>query len=114
MAFRAVLEASDAGDGVAAAREYNAHVRKFMKFGARLNESPKRSEQRFEFMPDDLITGLALQLADEVTGLKKSRQCEWCPQWFTYGPHTGRTSKARFCSDRCRVASNRAKQKGNG
>jgi hypothetical protein len=40
--------------------------------------------------------------------------CQHCKQHFLYGPHTGRRSHGKFCSDRCRVAASRVRAQAKG
>lgn len=48
------------------------------------------------------LLALRVQIDDELRRRELSRMCQWCGRMFTAG-----TRKARFCSDRCRVASHR-------
>lgn len=79
-------------------------------FAARIEPHPIPSKARFKMVPNSLLAAMWLQLANASTKSTAFKQCEFCPHWFPVGPGTGRKPSKRFCSNRCRVAWNRAKK----
>lgn len=61
-------------------------------------------------VPRTLIGVMWLQVLGQITSGLRFRQCKACPSWFRYGPGTGHRSTREFCSNRCRVAWNRAQK----
>ncbi len=59
--------------------------------------------------PRTLWGGLLLQYTQAVTNNTMLRKCDHCGKWFSVGTGTGRRNTAKFCADRCRVASHRQK-----
>jgi hypothetical protein len=53
-----------------------------------------------------------MQLARRGEG--EYRQCGWCGTHFTVADKDGHRRSRQYCSDRCRVASNRAKKREIG
>lgn len=51
--------------------------------------------------PQDLISGLWLQLAQAITGNKDFRQCRQCGEWFEVHMSITRSDRA-YCSNACR------------
>jgi hypothetical protein len=58
-----------------------------------------------------LIALMKMEVAMIVAHGARIGECEHCGDMFATGPMTGRRSHARFCSDRCRVAAMRARNK---
>jgi hypothetical protein len=50
---------------------------------------------------------MALEIATAVEAGATMTACRHCDRRFLFGPHTGRRSHAKYCSDRCRVAAAR-------
>lgn len=99
-----VVEAIDAGDKLSAIKTFNQHVEPHMTIWIEA-ASGKRSV--LHVVPTNLLAAMWFEIAGELTEGTKYRKCEWCPTWFPYGPRTGHKKTRRFCSDRCRKASNR-------
>lgn len=60
--------------------------------------------------PKSLLDGLWIQLAQNLSGNLKIRQCQHCGIWFETGHGKGRRLDAKFCSDEHRVAFNSLKR----
>jgi hypothetical protein len=66
---------------------------------------------RIEFVPDDLIDAMRLQLAAAASsGGEDVVMCRECGQPFTRGPGTGRRSDSRFCSNAHKILYNSKKR----
>ncbi len=76
-------------------------------------EAATAKRSALQVVPLNLIAAMWLQIAGELTDGTTFRKCDWCPTWFPYGPGTGHRETRRFCSPRCRKASNRY-EKGEG
>ncbi len=77
-----------------------APVRRGLQIGGDEVDRPQLKED-----PPTLIEALYLQCLQDETGSKDSKLCRrpGCGNWFYYGPNTGRRSRAKYCSERCRV-----------
>lgn len=107
--FRSVVECIDAGDKYSIASVFNQYVEP--KMAVRI-DTVRAKQPVLKVVPLNLIEGMWLQVAGELTAGTKYRKCEWCPRWFSYGAGTGRRETRRFCSNRCRKAWN-WHEKGN-
>jgi hypothetical protein len=65
------------------------------------------------FVPSSLIHFLWLQLAQYAGSDAKLFRCEQCGHPFLVGSKTGRRSKAKYCSDACRLAAFRGRHGGD-
>lgn len=74
-----------------------------------ISERPRRPY--VSLVPKSLLGAIHLQLVMAITEATHFKKCEQCPNWFPQGRGTGNRSTRRFCSDRCRVAWNRAKNR---
>jgi hypothetical protein len=52
-------------------------------------------------VPNDLLSTMWLQLAQQVSSSTGLRRCKWCSTWFEYGTGTGRRKSGHYCSSRC-------------
>ena len=75
---------------------------------------------RYRLLPLSLRDALLHQAGEAITGNRRFRRCrnEGCSNWFRLGPQASDAGRARtitarreFCSDRCRVASARRREK---
>ena len=55
-------------------------------------------------VPDDLLSAMWLQLAQQVSSSTGLRRCAWCSTWFVYGTGTGRRKSGHYCSPKCQKA----------
>jgi hypothetical protein len=95
----------EAGDGLALAHLYNEDRDPgigWLRTELRLQSSGKLS---LVFVPSSLIQFLWLQFALHVASGAKLLRCERCNLPFPCGSGTGRRETAKFCSNRCKVAS---------
>ena len=99
----------DAGDGDAASALFNRSVRP--RVTVRIEIEPGRRPEP-KITPATLLGAMYIQVLDELTNALSFKKCKWCPNWFSYGPGTGRRETKEFCSNRCRVAWNREKKRG--
>jgi len=76
-----------------------------------LRKIPGRASPAFCIRPTSLWAALYLQFAIAAAEDTKPRKCAQCPRWFAVGPNHGRKTSAIYCSDRCRVAAYRQRQK---
>jgi hypothetical protein len=53
---------------------------------------------------------MALEIATAWEAGATMTACQHCDRRFLFGPHTGRRSHAKYCSDRCRVAAARLRK----
>jgi hypothetical protein len=81
-----------------------------LAFVTRIEADPVPAKSRFKLVPTSLLAAMWLQLANAGTKSTAFKQCEFCPHWFPVGPGTGRKPSKKFCSNRCRVAWNRAQK----
>jgi hypothetical protein len=63
------------------------------------------------WVPSSLIQFLWLQLALYAVGDAQLFRCEQCGHPFLVGSRTGRRSKAKYCSNTCRLAAFRERQR---
>ena len=108
--LRHFVERIDTDDKYSIASVFNEYVEPEMTVRI---EAARAKRPALKVAPLNLIAGMWLQVAGELTTGTKYRKCEWCPRWFSYGAGTGRRETRRFCSDGCRKAWNRHK-KGEG
>ena len=52
-------------------------------------------------VPNDLLSAMWLQFAQQVSSATGLRRCKWCSTWFVYGTGTGRRKSGHYCSPRC-------------
>jgi hypothetical protein len=64
------------------------------------------------FVPNNLLGALWLQFTLALTTGARFAECGWCGRPFEVGPRGSRKDR-KTCSDRCRVAFNRARRKGD-
>ncbi len=59
-----------------------------------------------KFRPGSLRSAILVQYLDDMSGGAKLRECirPGCPEWFKFGPGTGRRETARYCSPKCQQA----------
>lgn len=67
---------------------------------------------RLGLQPANLADFAMLEAATAIDIGATFRRCEQCSKGFLVGPLTGRRSHSVYCSDRCRVAAMRARNKG--
>ena len=103
-----LVDVIDAGRRDEACELFNKHVRP--RLSARIEHEPGRRPQP-QMIPFSLEGTMYIQLLDELTNTLSFKKCKWCPNWFSYGPGTGRRESKEFCFDRCRVAWNREKKR---
>ncbi|UQD69583.1 hypothetical protein JEY40_26645 [Bradyrhizobium japonicum] len=60
----------------------------------------------------NLLAYMAMEAALIAEAGAKAKHCENCFTLFIHGPRTGRRSHAEYCSDKCRVAALRKRNKG--
>jgi hypothetical protein len=65
------------------------------------------------FVPQSLIAFLWLQFALHAASEAKLFRCERCGTPFRVGTGTGRRDTAKFCSNACKVAAFRGRQRGS-
>jgi hypothetical protein len=104
-ALRWAISRFEAGDGLALAHLYNEN--RDLDIGRLRTELRPQSSGKISlvFVPFSLIQFLWLQFALHVTSGAKLLRCERCNLPFPCGSGTGRRETAKFCSNRCKVAS---------
>jgi hypothetical protein len=98
-------------------RKWNAIVRQInafagfgaMRVGAEIDNDTNLPTLRFS--PNSLLSVMDLQIILDVTGGVQLRKCEFCPNWFKFGPGTGKRETAVYCSPRCQKAHQYQKKK---
>ena len=67
-----------------------------------------------KFRPGSLWSAILVQYLDDMSGGAKMRKCigPGCPEWFKFGPGTGRRETARYHSPTCQQAHAYMKRKG--
>ncbi len=109
--LRFAVEAIDTGDAALMASTFNDYVGpKTAAMTARI-EAVHGKRSRLQVTPTTLLSAMWFQVAGELTDGIRFKKCKWCPAWFPYGPRTGHRETKVFCSDRCRKAWNRDKEK---
>ena len=109
ISVRNICAAMDCGETLHA-------VELFGRWQPRLRAGIRHNEKgRLEFYhrPETLRGAILLQTGEAITGSHRFRRCECpgCSRWFRLGPGA-HSSRRRFCTDRCRVAADRFKKKG--
>jgi hypothetical protein len=108
--FLSIVEGIDRDEKHSIASIFNQYVAPDMTVRI---EAATAKRSALQVVPLNLIAAMWLQIAGELTDGTTFRKCDWCPTWFPYGPGTGHRETRRFCSPRCRKASNRY-EKGEG
>lgn len=67
---------------------------------------------RLVYRVSNLLAFMALEAALIAEAGAKAKHCDNCFTLFIHGPRTGRRSHAEYCSDKCRVAALRKRNKG--
>ena len=70
-----------------------------------------RSSPHIHLRAPSLLIYMFLEMATAVALGARVAACEKCGRVFLTGPLTGRRSHAQYCSDRCRVAAMRARNR---
>ena len=70
-----------------------------------------RSSPQIQLRSPSLLIYMFLEMATAVALGARVAACEKCGRVFLTGPLTGRRSHAQYCSDRCRVAAMRARNR---
>lgn len=65
----------------------------------------------FSFLPNTLQQFMVIEVALAGVNENKLAECEYCGRKFLTGSLTGRRAHAKYCSDRCRVAAMRLRNK---
>ena len=104
-----MIHVIDAGKLDEACELFNKYIRP--RLTVRIEHEPGRRPQP-QIIPSTLLGAMYIQVLDELTNALKFKRCKQCPNWFSYGPGTGRRETKEFCSNRCRVAWNREKRRG--
>ena len=73
--------------------------------------APGRDAPVLNLRPGSLLLALWLQLGQAVADETEFRRCNECPTWFAYGNGAGKKRSALYCSDRCRQAGYRRRQR---
>jgi hypothetical protein len=107
--LRRAIELFEAGDLSALSQGVNQ-----ARLGHLRIELRPRADSRvaIAWMPSNLIQFLWLQLALFAAGDAKLFRCEQCGHPFLVGSKTGRRSKAKYCSNTCRLAAFRERRDG--
>ena len=66
---------------------------------------------RLVYRVGNLLAFMAMEAALIAEAGAKAKHCENCLTLFIHGPRTGRRSHAEYCSDKCRVAALRKRNK---
>lgn len=66
---------------------------------------------RLVLQPDSLLGFMAMEVALAHESGAALTSCSHCKKFYLTGPLTGRRSHSRYCSDRCRVAAMRKRNK---
>lgn len=67
--------------------------------------------QRLFLVVDRTEHFMMLEIAAALDANADATACRHCQKIFLFGPHTGRRSHGKYCSDRCRVAASRSRGK---
>ncbi len=102
--MRSVVKAIDDGHESLAVQTFNRHVAPYMTIWI---QPASEGRPPLHVVPVNLLAAMWFEIAGELTQGTQYKKCEWCPNWFPYGPGTGHKVTKRFCSDRCRKASKR-------
>lgn len=66
---------------------------------------------RISVQADDLFSFMAMEMASAVEAGASLATCDHCGTHYLTGPLTGRRSHSKFCSDKCRVAAMRERNR---
>lgn len=78
---------------------------------AYLELETRTKRPQLELSPSDLLAGLWLQLAEEMSQGMRIHQCKHCGTWFEAGPATGRRGDAEYCSREHQIKFNSLKRR---
>jgi hypothetical protein len=92
--------------GIAERREFNPQLT--------FHLAGPRGTPRLLLKSETLYAFMIMEMAMVVAHGVRVTECEKCSEIFLTGALTWRRAHARFCSDRCRVAAMRARQKTAG
>jgi hypothetical protein len=109
--FRAAIALASSGDLVSLASHFtkHAHVETVISYRHVDRRGPPEM-----FLECVNLASLAwCQVAQQATTNEEFRRCGWCGTHFVVAGKEGHRRSRRFCSDRCRVAANRAKKRGS-
>jgi hypothetical protein len=98
-------------DGTLKEATYLFNARTHPQMSMRIN-NPALKRARLQVTPTNLLGAMWLQLGGEITHGTKFKTCKTCPTWFPVGPGTNNRVTREYCSNRCRTAWNRPKNKG--
>ena len=80
------------------------------KIDAFLVRDAKTKALRLQLSPSNLLHGLWLQLAEDLSPGTPIRPCKHCGAWFEAGPGTGRRGDAEFCTRQHQILFNSLKR----
>ena len=112
--FQKMLEDATGEDQVAAMTAINAAMglkaTSYNSLKPEFHLAGPRGAPRMLLKSETLTCFMLMELAMIITHGVRSTKCEQCGVIVLTGQLTGRRSSVRFCSDKCRVAANRARQ----
>lgn len=88
---------------------HSSNTRSSLSVRLKRGADPERPALYIE--PDNLFSAIWLQFAQAVSANTQMRRCAVCPTWFAYGTGTGRRKSAHYCSDKCRKAAHRNRER---
>jgi hypothetical protein len=108
--YRRLVKLIDKGKWNAIVRQINT-IAGFgaMRVGAEIDRDTNLPTLRFS--PNSLLSVMDLQIILDVTGGVQLKKCEFCPNWFKFGPGTGKRETAIYCSPKCQKAHQYQKKK---
>lgn len=107
--FREAIALASSGDLVSLASHFTRHARVDTVIAYRHVNPGGPPEMFLECV--NLASLAWCQIAQQATTNEEFRSCGWCGTHFVVAGREGHRRSRRFCSDRCRVAANRAKKR---
>jgi len=112
---RRKLLAFASGSPVEALQAINEAVEQYgdLKLAPKFDLAGEGGAPRMLLKCDNLGTFMTMEVAMIATSGAKLATCKQCGKIFLTGPLTWRRAHAQYCSDRCRVAAMRVRNKAN-
>ena len=112
-AFQRAVSFKEEGYWRSASDQFEVEVSKNVSVG--LVKTDEQQRPQLVMRPGSLVAAMWLQYGHWVSLPNLIlRRCAYCPNWFAYGPGTGRRETAIYCSPKCQKAHQYAKMKELG
>lgn len=110
--LREGIAAASAGDLEVVSDLFDKHAR--IDASLKYDHTPLANEASLYLECANLVSLAWCQLTQHSNSHAEHRACGWCGTLFTVAGPEGHRRSRQYCSDRCRVAANRAKKREPG